>query len=237
MRPHVKDETADKADTTTVRKRKATDTMGAQQDTTNTPKQARLSLADTPASLAIPAHAALLDSLTSSPVTPPTTPSKPQKSSNRKQRIPNDPLNISIYELRKEGREWDDIALRTNQACGLVGENELSGAACYSRFSRNGPLVAKQKGEEFKKEWYVHMKSQVAASGSAGTNGVQQSGKEDEPSLSDTESAVLLSAVEKARTEFWSNVTAVVNKQLVSSRSLTEEEVKFAYDRIKRDDD
>ena len=206
------------------RKRKTS--MEEQEDETTTPKHSRLSLgAQSSVLTTTPAHAALLHSLTSSPVTP-STPSKPQQGSTRKQRIPNDPLNISVYELRKESRDWDDIAKRTNSDCGLAGDKELTGAACYSRFFRNGPLVAKQRGEEYKKEWYVHMKGPVNA------DALQVSGEED-GTTSEVRNAELFDAVEKVRREFWSNVAAVMNEGRSSKKKLTEEEVKAAYDPIK----
>ena len=198
---------------------------------TNTPKRLRISPAHKPAAtpVATPSLAALVSSLPSS-LTAPQTPSKPQKSSTRKQRIPTDPLNISIYNLRKEGRDWDDIAAKTNNECGVSGgDNELTPAACYSRFFRNGPLVAREKGEEFRKEWYVHMKGKVDGR----TVNDAQSDEEnyDMSDLSKAEKRKVLKAIEKVQGEFWAKVTAEVNAGL-TSKTLTEEEVKEVYERI-----
>lgn len=104
---------------------------------------------------------------------------QPTSKSSRKTRIAADPINISIYELRKQGKshipphlpqsreassstprtdtltglDWTDIAIRANEECKLDSEHELSGPACYSRFKRNGPLVAEARGEPYQKEW------------------------------------------------------------------------------------
>ena len=106
----------------------------------------------------------------------------------------------------------------------------MTASACYSRFTRNGPLVAKQRGEEYKKDWYVHMKGKVA-SNAAGADDVRQSDDAESASgMSAIEDAEVAGAVEEVQKSFWSSVAAVVNAKL-GSRELTEEEVKAAYDR------
>jgi hypothetical protein len=176
-------------------------------------------------------------SIVFSPPTPaiPQTPSKPtpsatSKLSARKQRTIHDPINISIYDLRKQGLDWNEIATQTNANCNLTGTDaELSGMACYSRFFRNGPLIARERDEEFQKEWYLHMRGPVAAVG--GGKETEMDGGEETESGEDEIETVVLSVVEKARSEFWDKVTAAVNEQL-SRRTLTVEEVKALHRRL-----
>jgi hypothetical protein len=168
------------------------------------------------------------------PATPQTpskpTPSATSKLSARKQRTIHDPINISIYALRKQGLDWNEIATQTNTKCNLTGTDaELSGMACYSRFFRNGPLIARERDEEFRKEWYLHMRGPVAVVG--GGNEADVDDGEETESGEDEIEAVVLSAVEKARSEFWDKVTAAVNEQL-SGRTLTVEEVKVLRRRL-----
>ncbi|KAK3721694.1 hypothetical protein LTR37_002859 [Vermiconidia calcicola] len=207
-----------------------------QAASTNTGKARRLSPSSTSthnsASVNItPQHAAILHSLPSSPATPQSPSNPPTPPSPRKQRIPTDPINISIYNLRKEGRTWDDIAARTNKACNLTGDDDLTSNACYSRFTRNAPLVARHRGEEFRKEWYVNMKGKAGR----GTNADWSQSDGQRTATSVDEDAEILRAVEHERGLFWSNVTAAVNAKL-DAKTLTEEEVKSVYDRLKSEE-
>ena len=74
----------------------------------------------------------------------------------------NDPINVNIYDLRKLGLDWEEISKQTNAKCNLTGtELELTSMACYSRFFRNAPLLARDHGEEYKRESYLHMRGPV----------------------------------------------------------------------------
>jgi hypothetical protein len=79
---------------------------------------------------------------------------------------------LTPFANNNEGLGWDDIALRTNAKCNLTNDFELTGPACYSRFFRNGPLVAKTQGELFERSWYLNMKGPVNV-GEAGSAGEQ----------------------------------------------------------------
>ena len=188
---------------------------------TATPKRPRLK----PTLLSsTPSHLDITKSLTKTLIKTPLTPHTPSKKPSRKQLLATDPINVSIYDLRKEGRGWDDIATRTNEACVLSERDELTPAACYSRFFRNGPLVAKEKGEDYAKEWYVHMKGSLVR---AHDEDVEEEGGEE----METEEKVVLEAVEKVKAEFWTNVVKVVNEGLEGGKVMSEEDVKAVYDR------
>lgn len=73
------------------------------------------------------------------------------------------------------------------------------------------------------------MRGPVAVVG--GGNEADVDDGEETESGEDEIEAVVLSAVEKARSEFWDKVTAAVNEQL-SGRTLTVEEVKVLRRRL-----
>lgn len=148
--------------------------------------------------------------------------------------------------LGKQALPWDDIATRTNAACQL--EDELTPAACYSRFFRNGPLVAKGKGEEFKKEWYVHMKAAVNATQQpSGADGQEkeEEGKEkeqgaevdEEKETSKMKQALVVSAVEAVKGNFWASVAAKVNGGLGDKENMGQEEVKALWEGMEGDEE
>lgn len=169
--------------------------------------------------------------VTQTPTKAPLTPQTPSKKPSRKQQLATDPINVSIYSLRKEGRAWDDIATRTNEACGLSETDELTAAACYSRFFRNGPLVAKEKGEKWRKESYVHMKGPVAKA----EKGDETGGGEDETEQEEKANSVL-QAIESVKAGFWASVVEVVNEGSDEGKQMSEEDVKAIYDRVAKDE-
>ena len=67
-----------------------------------TPKRLRLT-SRLPAGT--PSHLNLTQTLTKAPLTPQT----PTKKSSRKQQLAADPINVSIYNLRKEGRAREHV--------------------------------------------------------------------------------------------------------------------------------
>ena len=93
-------------------------------------------------------------------------------------------------------------------------------------------MVARHRGEEFRKELYVNMKGKA---GRDSTNADWGQSDGQRAGTSANEDAEILRAVEHERGSFWSNVTAAVNAKL-DSRALTEEEVKSAYDRMKSEE-
>jgi hypothetical protein len=109
----------------------------------------------------------------------------------------------------------------------------LTGPACYSRFFRNGTLVAREKGEEWKREWYLHMKGPIQGAGGAEEREEEQAGGEGfEKGEPDVVEAEVAKAVEKVRGEFWENVMVMVNENLPDQK-LTVEEVKAIHDRVR----
>jgi len=126
----------------------------------------------------------------------------------------------------KAALPWDDIATRTNESCKLKTEDELTGSACYSRFFRNGPLVAKEKGEEFKKEWYVHMKAAIGNFQTAADD------DNEDAKVVKRKEEIVAQAVEQVKAEFWTSVTEVVNAKLEEGEQMVEDEVKAVYDRV-----
>jgi len=130
----------------------------------------------------------------------------------------------------------------------------LTGPACYSRFFRNGPLVAKDRGESYEKDWYLHMKGPVSIgeeqAGEAGTfhedkRVAEQAGGskgEDEKAsekvvgqagVSREAMTEIVRTVEHEKRMFWEHVAEVVNAKMVDEAPFTEEEVKDVYDRMK----
>ncbi|KAK5175547.1 uncharacterized protein LTR77_000686 [Saxophila tyrrhenica] len=168
----------------------------------------------------------------STSTTPSSRPNSTPKSSTHRSRIPHDPINISVYELRKEGLGWDEITHQTNASCGLTGVHELTGPACYSRFTRNGPLVAKDRGEEYQRGWYMNMKGPVAfedreeggedqaddGMGSEGPSGEQNSTLEGEEDV--------MVRSEYAKAAFWKTLLHSANAGVSDTNRLSEENIK-----------
>lgn len=173
-----------------------------------------------------PSHLDIAKTLTKAPSTPQT----PSKKPTRKHQLATDPINVSIYNLRKEGHGWNDIATSTNAACGMSERNELTATACYSRFFRNGPLVVKEKGEEWRKEWYVHMKGAVLQPKEVG--GGEMGEREEGAEGAERQEKVVLEAVETVKAGFWKEVAKVVNESLGGGDNMADEEVKAVYDRV-----
>lgn len=106
---------------------------------------------------------------------------------------------------------------------------------CYSRSFRNGPLVAKAKGEEYSKEWYVHMKGPVSnvADGEAEADDIGDGDEteNDATGLTASQEAMVVKAVEDARKDFWAAVAEKLSGKM-GVKVLTADEVKEAYDQI-----
>lgn len=168
----------------------------------------------------------LLSTLTSTPPTPPT-PAPPPANPTRKSALAADPLNTSIYALRIQGLAWDAIAARTNAACHLSADQELTPAACYSRVFRNGPLVARARGEGWERGWFVRMKGPVEEGGDDPDGGKGEQGG-DEGRMG----KVVMEAVERVKAGFWVRVVEVVREGLGDGREVEEEQVKAVYERV-----
>ncbi|KAF2723336.1 hypothetical protein K431DRAFT_283142 [Polychaeton citri CBS 116435] len=86
--------------------------------------------------------------------------------SQRKDRNPaHDEANIYIYTLRQQGKDFDTIAKEMNEEFPLSnGGRFWTRAACDGRFRRNGEYVARERGERWNRDWYMHMKEPVLQS-------------------------------------------------------------------------
>ena len=91
--------------------------------------------------------------------------------------------------------------------------------------------MAKEKGEEFKKEWYVHMKAAIGNLQTA----VDDEG--DDAKEVKRKEEMVAQAVEQVKAEFWTSVTEVVNAKLEEGEQMVEDEVKAIYDRVGENDE
>ena len=66
--------------------------------------------------------------------------------------ISTDPINVAIYELRKQVLKSDVIANKVNENLDLTSIDNLTAPAYCSRFTRNEAMAARARGEEYNKE-------------------------------------------------------------------------------------
>lgn len=96
--------------------------------------------------------------------------------------------------------------------------------------------MAKARGEEWKKEWYVRMKGPVKGLGQGGE------GRELEEAVEERKSSVVekvvVDAVDMVKAEFWERVAEVVNARLLiegqREKGMEVEEVQAVYDRAEK---
>ena len=120
---------------------------------------------------------------------------------NKKLKGDSDPENQKIYLLRqKENLDFDEIATIINTdriSAGRVGN--ITSAAVYNRYKRNGPLIAMYRGEVFKPSKLdeehgtlreLHRAQQAAPSG-----------------FDEEEDRLLVKAVTEVKQEYWKLVS------------------------------
>lgn len=95
-------------------------------------------------------------------------------------------------------------------------------------------MVAKERGKEWKREWYTKMKGPVVKASVESGDGDKKDGpaaaQDQEGKDEKMVEKAVLSAVEKVRAEFWKDVAKVVNEDLSESKEITEGEIKAVYD-------
>lgn len=84
------------------------------------------------------------------------------KSTSKRIPVHKDPENLMIMRLRTEERyAWGVIAdMMNEERAKNGGEKTWTSAAVYSRFTRNAPVIAKDKGMKFDKQDWVHIKNE-----------------------------------------------------------------------------